>query len=636
MHVGLAIGTVVVAAAARVLFRKPRARDPHEPVVAAAPSTPAQVTLTWGELSCWLDGTKRSRGEKKHLLQDVTGTAAPGRLLCIMGPSGAGKTTLLNALSGTVPRQKGLHLRGRMTLNGARPLSPRGKVQGYVTQDDALYTQLTVRETLRLAASLRLPKHASQAAKDATADAVAAQLGLGRCCDTRVAKISGGERKRLAIAAELLACPSLLFLDEPTSGLDAFSAQSVMQALSVLAKRGHTVVASLHQPRGSVFSLCDDLVLLADGGRPIYCGPAADAVSHFEAALQVTIPKDVTAAEWMSDLAAVDTSSPEAEQASRQRVDKLVAVWRAKAGGSTASTVIHVPADGKQLIVGPQLPWPAQFALLLGRAWRQVTRDKAGLISRLGSTLSTAGIFASVYWRLNRSQAAIQSRCGLMQVVAVSTAMTSIMKVLNVFPRERKLVSRERSAGAYNLAPYFMAKLAAELPVNAVFPALFGALVYPCAGLAPDLGRLFRFLGITTLESFTSSAIGMAIGAAMPTTQAALATGPAIMVVFIVFGGSWTSQDTVPFFLRWLPNVSLIKQAFEALCVNELHGLEFDATAPGDARDGEAALRRLGFSDSTVGAAIAQQARIMLANWGIAYCVLAANAPKYAQVEDVV
>jgi ABC-type multidrug transport system permease subunit len=249
--------------------------------------------------------------------------------------------------------------------------------------------------------------------------------------------------------------------------------------------------------------------------------------------------------------------------------------------------------------------------------------------------MSTAVIFSSVYWRLPKSQSAIQSRCGLMQVVAVSTAMTSLMKLLSVFPKERVLVSRERAAGAYSLGPYFFAKLAAELPVSAVFPALFGAMVYPCAGLAPGLGRLGRFMGICTLESFASSAIGMSISAAVPSTQAALATGPAIMVCFIVFGGSWTAQDTVPVFLRWIPNISLIKQAFEALCVNELSGQVFEASAPGDAPTGEAALRRLGFEESTLGAATAQQARIMLANWGLAYLILARRQPKYAQIEDV-
>ena len=124
---------------------------------------------------------------------------------------------------------------------------------------------------------------------------------------------------------------------QPTSGLDAFSAQSVMQALSGLAKRGHTVVASLHQPRGSVFSLCDDCMLLADGGRPLYFGKAADAVAHFEACLGVAKPGDVTAAEWLSDLSAIDTSSPEAEQASRKRVDSLVAAWAAQAQQAAAA-----------------------------------------------------------------------------------------------------------------------------------------------------------------------------------------------------------------------------------------------------------------------------------------------------------
>jgi ABC-type lipoprotein export system ATPase subunit len=211
---------VAVAVAVGVAFRLLRrvahhhdTTDSDDEVDAVVPSAPVPVTLAWSNVKCWLEPTGKSRAPRS-LLQGASGIATPGRLVCLMGPSGAGKTTLLNALSGTLPRQKGLHLSGVLRLNGARPPGVRGKVQGYVTQEDALFTQLTVRETLRLAAALRLPARASKTAKDAAADAVLVELGLARCADTRVVKVSGGERKRLAIAQEMLACPSLLFLDE--------------------------------------------------------------------------------------------------------------------------------------------------------------------------------------------------------------------------------------------------------------------------------------------------------------------------------------------------------------------------------------------------------------------------------------
>lgn len=146
------------------------------------------------------------------------------------------------------------------------------------------------------------------------------------------------------------------------------------------------------------------------------------------------------------------------------------------------------------------------------RAWRQVLRDKAALSARAGSSVFSALVFCAVYWRLGRSQAAIQSRTGLLQVCAVNAAMSSVVKTLGIFPKERVIVQRERAKGAYALLPYFLSKLAAELPSSAAFPLLFGAVVYPCCGLHPSLPRFAKFLGIVTLDSFTSSAFGARCG----------------------------------------------------------------------------------------------------------------------------
>jgi hypothetical protein len=293
--------------------------------------------------------------------------------------------------------------------------------------------------------------------------------------------------------------------------------------------------------------------------------------------------------------------------------------------------------------------------MLAARAWRQVTRDRATSAARAGSNLSSALIFGSIFHRMGRSQAAIQDRLGLLQVATVNTMMGALVKTVNVFPRERTIVDRERARGGYGAGAYLAAKLAAEAPVSALFPALFASVVYPLTGLAGGLPRFARFLGILTLESFTATALGLAVGAAAPTPDAAAAIGPALSVVFLLFGGYYVNAKSVPAALRWIEGTSLIKHAFEAAAVNEMEGLTFDPPEPpppgkggknknnnkpgasrgaaqGHIPDGATALARLGFGESSVAGACVAQARVLAFFTWTALCILRARAPAYTRL----
>jgi ABC-type multidrug transport system permease subunit len=328
-----------------------------------------------------------------------------------------------------------------------------------------------------------------------------------------------------------------------------------------------------------VFALFDDLILLSEG-RVVYAGPAADAVAHFEGA-GFPCPPRTNPAEFLADLVAVDHSSPDAEAATSARVAGLQAAWAAKAGTAGEG---GAPARGGVRVGGaahrPHVSVPAQLRLLATRAWRQATRDKATAVARAASNVSSAIIFGAIFWRMGAAQTSIQDRLGLLQVASINAAMSALVKTLNVFPKERVVVDRERAKGGYGVAPYFLSKLVAEAPLSALFPLLFGAAVYPATGLHPTPARFAKFLATITLESFSSTALGLAVGAAAPTADAALALGPAVMVVFIVFGGVYVNQANVPAVLRWVPRASLIKHAFEGLAVNEFAGLTFDPSPP--------------------------------------------------------
>ncbi|KAL2341743.1 hypothetical protein Fmac_009683 [Flemingia macrophylla] len=160
---------------------------------------------------------------------------------------------------------------GRSEAEGARGGgAPVLRRTGFVTQDDILYPQLTVRETLVFCAMLRLPRLEPHEAKVATAEAAISELGLGKCQHTIIGNgfirgVSGGERKRMSISHEMLVDPSLLVLDEPTSGLDSTAAHRLLGTLASLAKKGKTVVTSVHQPSSRVYQMFYKVLLLSEG-----------------------------------------------------------------------------------------------------------------------------------------------------------------------------------------------------------------------------------------------------------------------------------------------------------------------------------------------------------------------------------
>ncbi|KAG2425311.1 hypothetical protein HXX76_013891 [Chlamydomonas incerta] len=220
--------------------------------------------------------------KEKQVLFNISGEVTPGEVLALMGPSGGGKTSLLTLLGGRSTARLG----GSIAFNGAKMSKATKRKMGYVSQDDLLYAELTVYETLYFAALLRLPRSWSRADKLNRVEMVVDGLGLERCRDTIIGShmmrgVSGGERKRVSIGHELLINPSILLLDEPTSGLDSTTALRLMHTLRTLASGGRTIVTSIHQPSSRLYRQMDKLMLLSDG-RCMYYGDAQSVSTWFK------------------------------------------------------------------------------------------------------------------------------------------------------------------------------------------------------------------------------------------------------------------------------------------------------------------------------------------------------------------
>ncbi|KAI1179051.1 hypothetical protein F4777DRAFT_535406 [Nemania sp. FL0916] len=256
------------------------------------------ATLYFENVSYGLNG--------KAILSDIRGIAHPGEITAIMGASGAGKTSFLDILA---RKNKRGHFTGDFFVNGEKVNDTDFKsVVGFVDQEDTMLPTLTVHETILTSALLRLPRHMGRGAKEQRVYEVEKQLGIYHIRDSLIGSeegkgrgISGGEKRRVGIACELVTSPSILFLDEPTSGLDAYNAYNVIECLVTLAKTyKRTVIFTIHQPRSNIVALFDRLILLAQG-KTVFSGPFSRCQEYFDE-VGYTCPPGFNIADYLVDL----------------------------------------------------------------------------------------------------------------------------------------------------------------------------------------------------------------------------------------------------------------------------------------------------------------------------------------------
>ncbi|KAG9224454.1 hypothetical protein CCMSSC00406_0007647 [Pleurotus cornucopiae] len=266
------------------------------------------ASLYFSNISYWLPSptgmTTPSSADAPRILDNISGCVNPGQVMAIMGASGAGKSTLLDILA----RKYKLGTSAGATLVNGRVVkdSEFRSVAGFVDQEDTLMSTLTVYETVLYSALLRLPREMSEEGKKFRVLETLGELGILGIKDKRIGAsgrrgISGGEKRRVSIACELVTSPSILFLDEPTSGLDAYNAYNVVESLVSLARNyQRTVVFTIHQPRSNIVALFDQLLLLAQG-KMVYSGELSKCQEYFES-VGCKCPPGFNIADYLIDL----------------------------------------------------------------------------------------------------------------------------------------------------------------------------------------------------------------------------------------------------------------------------------------------------------------------------------------------
>eukprot|EP00741_Cyanophora_paradoxa_P023112 tig00021537_g22322.t1 len=589
---------------------------------------PCDVSWTDVRVSITTGGFLKKKAAVSQVLHGVSGVVRAGELCAILGGSGSGKTTLLNYLSSRLPSTASGT--GDVLVNGAPySRSEMKRTVGYVLQDDYLLPYLNVRECLEFSALLRLPASMSRAEKLARADAVIGELGLRGCAGTKIGGplvrgVSGGERRRVSIGVVLLQNPSVLYLDEPTSGLDATTALRTVECLHRLARAGRTVLATIHQPRYDVWALVDVAAVLSRG-RQVYFGAAADLPAHF-AAGGYPCPDFANPADFVLDVSSVDERTPEAEAASRARVEALVehcaksALVRRPAGpgerpaeraGAGAGAVeVREVGGGEE-----RASWGAQFGVLYRRCNLHNLRDPVKFLACSLQVLVMSLLVGAFFFQLGNDQVGVRNRMGAYYITTSLGPYIILVPMITHYLLERGVVVRDLQNDMYDLSAYWWgrpsaAKQATDIPLDVAFSLCYAGVVYGLVGFRPGAAAFGAFFLLVSLAWLCTLSWGLLITAGVTNYQAASLAANTMFSFASFSAGYFYNRETISPAIRWMENVVYSKFALEGLLVNELSGREYPCPTEGPAPGvpplcpyprGEVALEFLGFQGSSVG-----------------------------------
>ncbi|XP_036402653.1 ATP-binding cassette sub-family G member 8 [Megalops cyprinoides] len=533
-------------------------------------------------------------GVKQMAIQNLNLRVRSGQMLAVIGSSGCGKTSLLDII--TCRDEGGSVKSGQVLING-RPSTPQlvRKSIAHVRQDDRLLPHLTVKETLAFVAKLRLPTHFSQAQRDQRVEDVIAELRLRQCAHTRVGNeyvrgVSGGERRRVSIAVQLLWNPGILILDEPTSGLDSFTAHNLVITLSRLARGNRLVLLSVHQPRSDIFQLFD-LVVLLSSGSAVYCGPARDMVPYFTA-LGHPCPRYCNPSDFYVDLISIDRRSPECEAECLARAKVLAEqflenvkdtedfMWKPEESSITPES-FSTPSNPQEEVINvsnhkDRLPGRLhQFSILLRRQMYNDFRDLVTLLVHGFEALLMSLLIGFLYYGAGEERLSIQDTVALLYMIGALTPFAVVLDVIAKCHSERAMLYHELEDGMYSVTSYFFAKILGELPEHCAFTLVYGLPIYWLAGLngAPDR-FLLNFL-LIWLMVYCSRSMALFVAAALPTLQTSAFMGNALFTVFYLTGGFVISLDNMWLVASWFSYASFMRWGFDGLLQVQFRGLKY-------------------------------------------------------------
>ncbi|PRQ25661.1 putative monosaccharide-transporting ATPase [Rosa chinensis] len=521
-------------------------------------------SITFDEISYSVDMPQEMKNQgvpedKLVLLRRVSGAFRPGVLTALMGVSGAGKTTLMDVLAG---RKTGGYIEGNITISGhPKKQESFARISGYCEQNDIHSPHVTVYESLMYSAWLRLPAEIDSETQKMFVEEVMALVELDVLRHALVGLpgangLSTEQRKRLTIAVELVANPSIIFMDEPTSGLDARAAAIVMRTVRNTVDTGRTVVCTIHQPSIDIFESFDELFLLKKGGQELYVGPlgrhSCHLIKYFEGIENVSKIKDgYNPATWMLEV----TSSAKEIALGIDFADvyKKSELYRRN---RTLIEELSTPPPGSK-----DLYFPTQYAQpfltqCMACLWKQhwsYWRNPPYTAIKLIYTTMLALMLGTMFWDLGSKKTKQQDLfnvIGSMYATLLFLGIKNSTTVQSLVSVERTVFYRERAAGMYSPLAYSFAQVVIELPYVFAQTILYGVIVYAMIGLEWTTKFLwYLFFLFFTLLYFTF--YGMMGVAVTPNLHVAAITTSAFYSLWNLFSGFLIPRTRIPIWWRW-------------------------------------------------------------------------------------
>ena len=512
-------------------------------------STNAETIFTWTDV----EYSVPYQGGQRKLLNNIHGYAKPGVLVALMGASGAGKTTLLNTLS---QRQRVGVVSGNMLVDG-RSLGPEfQRLTGFVEQQDLHDRTATVREAIEFSAILRQERNIPKEEKLAYVDEIIGLLELRELQDALILSLGVEQRKRVTIGVELAAKPYLLFLDEPTSGLDSQSAYSIVRFLKKLARAGHGLICTIHQPSSLLIQQFDMILALNPGGNTFYFGPVGvkgSTVTKYFSERGVHCPPSKNVAEFI-----LETAAKGGKRADGKKLD-WNREWKDSQENKNLLGEIQQINHERGRLPPPAVdaqheyasPVWLQITMLTRRMFTQYWRDPSYLYGKLFVAVTIGILNGFTFWKLGSTVQDMQNRMFTSFLIILIPPVIVNGVVPKFYQNLSLWMARENPSRIYNWVAFCTASVVTEIPISIVGALLYWLLWYYPTGLPTDSATAGYVFFMVMLFFLFQASWGQWICAFAPSFTVISNVLPFFFVVFALFNGVVRPYSMIPVFWRY-------------------------------------------------------------------------------------